>query len=233
MTLPDGMYFYEAVLLACGALFFLVLVTVLLRQVFTNRAYGKLLPFFLLPVVMMGYSGIATIKLKDGVLEIEKKVHELQQRPEDKELRASLQSDVSNISARPFKNPNTLTTIAQAQFALGQEKTAETTLDQALNTAPNLAPATELKTKMELTRNLTALTSAAESQPDNAQVREELQQTYVKLSQQPVANPNALGSLSKAKAILAARPAATDPRTGVARQLPGRYENRVVVPPNH
>ena len=233
MTLPDGMYLYEVVLLMCGALLFLVLLIAFLRLVFTNRPYLKLLPFFLLPVAMMGFPSISSIKVNDGVVEIEKKVHQLQERPDDKELRASLQADVSNVSARPFKNPKTLTTIAQAQFALGQDKTAEATLDQALKVAPTLAPATDLKTKMQLTKNLTALTTAAESQPENTQVREELQQTYSKLSQQPVANPNALSTLSKAKTILATGPAATNPRTGVMREVPRRYASPGTVQPNH
>lgn len=202
MAIFDGLYLYEVMLLIGGAILFLVLVVAFLRQIFTNRKYAALLPFFLMPVAMMGFPAITKIQIDKGTVAIEKTTHDLQNNPQDKEARASLEVQIAKITERPVKDPQVLTTLARAQFALGHDSQAESSVSRALAAAPSLPAANELKTKIELTKNLTNLTAAAESQPSNTKVREELQNTYSKLSQAQVANPKALETMSKARMIL-------------------------------
>ncbi len=202
MALFDGLYGFEIALLIGGAILFVVLIVAFLRQIFTNRPFTGLLLFFVLPIGMMGFPAITSIKIKDGTVEIEKQTHALQSKPQDQQARAALEIAVSKVADRPIHDPNTLTTVAQAQFALGHDAQAESNLNQVLAANPNLPAADALKTKMELTRTLNALTSAAERQPDDSKLRTQLQTTYSKLNEQPVANPKALETLSRARTIL-------------------------------
>jgi hypothetical protein len=206
----DGLYSYEVAILVGGGVLFLVLVLVLLRQVLTNRKYAALLPFFLVSIAMMGFPAITKIQIDKGTLEIDKTTHELQNKPQDKETRTALEADLSKIASRPIRDPNVLTTLAKAQFALGHDEEAESNVNKVLTTAPNLTAAAELKTKIDLTKNLTKLTIAAESEPDNPRVREELQSTYSKLKQAPVANPKALETMSRARLVLEKKAVTTE-----------------------
>lgn len=202
MSLFDGLYLYEIVLLICGVLLFLALLAALLRKVFTNQEYKGLLAFFALPIVMIGFPAISSVKVGEGVVEIDKQTTALLSKPQDQQTRANLQSQVSQIEARPFKNPTVLATLARAQFALGDESKAESNLNTALAAAPTLAPAVELKNKIELTKNLKAQTAAAESHPDDPKAREELRSTFTKLNQLQVANPKVIESMAKAQVVL-------------------------------
>jgi tetratricopeptide (TPR) repeat protein len=206
MAFFDGMYSYEIILLVGGVLLFLVLLAALLRKVFSNEPFSALLPFFGVAVLMIGFPAWSSVKVSDGVVEIDKKTHDLQEHPEDVALRSSLQSDVSKLSARPFNNPRIVTTLAQAQFALGQEEQAKQNLDKALAVDPALKPAQELKAKIEVADKLSALTAAAEKQPENAQVKQELQSVISQASQYKFANPKAVISMKKATTILQAQP---------------------------
>jgi len=198
----EGLYLYEVVLLICGVIMFLGLLAALLWKVFSNREYKGLLAFFVLPIAMIGYPSISSLQVKSGVADIEIQTTALQNQPQDQQTRATLQSQVSKIESRPFKDPTILANLARAQFALGDESKAESNLNTALAAAPSLAPAVELKNKIELTKNLRAQTVAAESRPDDAKAREELQGTYTKLTQLPIANPKVIETLSKAHAVL-------------------------------
>lgn len=210
MAIFDGLYSYEIALLIGGAILFVVLIVAFLRQVFTNRKYAGLLLFFVLPIAMMGFPAITKIQIQNGTVEIDKATHELQSKPQDTAARAALEADLSKIGQRPIRDPKVLTTLAQAQFALGHDNQAEANVNQVLAAAPNLTAATELKTKIDLTKNLTNLTTAAESQPDNVKVRQELQSTYSQLSRTPVANPKALETMSRARLVLEKKAAATE-----------------------
>ena len=209
MAFFDGMYSYEIILLFAGGLLFVVLLAAFLRQVFANRSYAAMLPFFLVSVLMIGFPAVSSVKVSNGVVEIDKKTHDLQEHPEDTALRASLQSDVNNLSARPFKSPQIVATLAKAQFALGQEEQAKQNLDKALATDPNLKPAQELKTKIEVASKLSALTAAAEKAPENAQVKQDLQSAVSQASQYKFANPKAVETIKKATTILQAPPASS------------------------
>jgi hypothetical protein len=202
MTLFDGLYLYEIVLLICGILMFLGLLIALLWKVFSNQEYKNLLAFFVLPIAMIGFPSITSIQVKDGVIAIEKQTTTLQSTPQDQSTRAALQTQVSKLEARPIKDPTLLTTLARAQFALGDESKAESNLNTAMAATPNLPAAVELKEKIELTKNLRAQTVAAEGHPEDTKAREELQNTYNKLSQFKIANPKAIETLSRAQVVL-------------------------------
>jgi tetratricopeptide (TPR) repeat protein len=202
MAFFDGMYPFEIILLVAGGLLFVVLLIAFLRQLFNNQSYKALLPFFLVAVLMIGFPAVSSVKAINGLIEIDKKTHDLQEHPGDSALRASLQSDVNKLSTRPFKSPQTVATLARAQFAVGQEEQAKQNLDKALSADPNLKPAQELKAKIDVTDKLSALTAAAERQPENPQVKQELQNTVSQAQQYKFANPRAIETIRKATTVV-------------------------------
>jgi tetratricopeptide (TPR) repeat protein len=206
MTFFDGLYSYEIISLICGGLLFIVLLAALLRKVFTNQPFAALLPFFMVTVIMIGFPAWSSVKVSDGVIEVDKQAHALQENPNDAALRSNLQSNVNNLSSRPFKNAQTVATLAAAQFALGQEDQAKQNLDKALATDPTLKPAQDLKSKIEVATKLSALTAAAEQKPDDLQVKQQLQGAVQAASQYKFANPAALNSMKRATTILQAQP---------------------------
>jgi hypothetical protein len=208
MAIFDGLYLYEVVLLVCGVLMFFALLAGLLWMIFSNRNYKGLLIFFVLPIAMIGFPSITSIQLKDGAIEIEKQTTALQGNPQNTQARATLQAQVAKIEARPFKDPAIMSTLARAQFALGDENKAESNLNTALAASPNAAGAAELKNKIELTKNLKAQVAAVEAQPGDVKSRDELRSTYMKLNQLPLANPKAIAMLSRAQAVLEKKAAA-------------------------
>ncbi len=204
----DGMYIYEIVLLIGGAILFLAAVIVLLRQVFTNHSYKGLMPLFLIAVLMMGFPAVSAVKFGKDLLEIDKQTHQLQEHPDDQATRAALSSNIKALGGRPIKDPQTITTLAQAQFALGEDQQAKEKVDQALAASPSLTPAKDLKAKIEVVDKLNTLTAAAQKEPDNTQVKQDLQNTLVQANQLKLANPKALDTIKKAGTILQSQPAA-------------------------
>jgi tetratricopeptide (TPR) repeat protein len=205
MGLFDGLYGYEVVLLVLGAFFFVVLAIMLVLQVVRGKSYGSLLFFFAIPIAMMGYSGIKTIQFKDGTVSIENTTKQLQANPTDTTLRSDLQKQVTDMSSRPTSDPTALTTIAKAQFALGNHKAAETTLRRAMQHSPALPQAQELDQRIKLDQNLTSLTSQVAQNPNDTGAKQKLQEVVTQADQLHIASPVLMSHLAGAQAALGDR----------------------------
>lgn len=202
MRLFDGLYLYEVVMLVLGIFLFVVLVLALVYQLMHKRSMAGLLAFFVVSIVMMGYPSIKSVQVqKDGV-NIEKTARDLQANPDKAEVRSQLQQQVSQISDRPISNPTTLTSLATAQFALGNDKAAEQIVQKALQTDPMAAGARELQNKIVAVQKLDTLAAEVEKHPENTTARAQLQQAVTQASQQPTANPVALARIANAQSVL-------------------------------
>ncbi|GEM_PF-4030227 len=91
---------YEMILLALGALFFLILCGALVFFVIKDKPFKRLLWFFPISIVMMGYSGIQEIRVKDNMLEIKKYTEELEEDPTNTEAREKLEEAVHDAEPR-------------------------------------------------------------------------------------------------------------------------------------
>ena len=202
VKLTDGLYPFEVVLLVLGVVLFIVVLIAFLRNVFRDKPYTGLLLFFVVPIVMIGYPSIQSIQISDSAVTIATKTAQLAQNPNDQPLRISLQSDVAKLSERPIHDAQTTATLAEAQFALGNETAAQTNLQKALSANPQLPAATKLQRKIELTQQLSTLTEQARSQPADTATKAKLQSTINEISQVGVANPTAVKNLAAARAVL-------------------------------
>ena len=200
--LTDGLYPFEVVLLVLGVVLFIAILIAFLRNVFRDKPYGGLLVFFLIPIAMIGYSSIQSIQIGEGTVTIATKTAELVKSPDDQQLRVSLRTDVAKLSSRPISNAQTVATLAEAQFALGNDTEAQTNLQKAIKANPKLPAATQLQKKIQLTQNLNALTERAKSQPADTATKAELQNTITALQQVGVANPAAVKKMTEARMVL-------------------------------
>jgi len=199
MRFFDGLYSYEIVLLALGTLMFLVLLFAFVYSLFKKQALGRLFGFFLFPIIMIGFPVVSSIKFMNAMLEITTKTRELEQRPTDNSLREDLAKAVQSVAARPLSNPQTLTNIARAQVALGNDAIALTNIDKALQKDPNLPEAAQLKGKIESVRDLDKLTTHVENNPADAAAKAELKKKIADFAKTPIANPETLAKVARAQ----------------------------------
>jgi hypothetical protein len=203
MKFFDGLYSYEIVILVLGGCLFLA---ALLKFIKEKKPNAGLIAFFLISVGMIGYPSWQSIEYKDGVISIQKKVHDLQADPGNKTLRSSLQQDVSKLETRPSNTPETNVVVAQAHFALGDEALAKEKLAAVLEKAPDSTDAKELHKRIELSDKLTALTQKLESAPNDTAAKAQLNQAVIEAEQVKYANPNTLRTVNKAQSILRSQP---------------------------
>ena len=206
MPLFDGLTLGELVLLFGGGAFFIALLVLFVIKASKNQSYKGLLPFFGIPIVMMGFPTITSIKINQGGVDIENKVQALQNNPNDEASRKVLESNVSFLQGRPFKDPATIANIAGAEYALGQDANAKQNLQKALQIDPKQQAALQLRQRMEVASRLSELNAKAQAQPKNPEIRNQLQQTTVEATKLQYANPKALQSIETANKVLQSQP---------------------------
>jgi hypothetical protein len=106
MSLLDGLYAYEVVLLVLGVLFFLLLVVLMVMLVKGGKGYAAMLPFFAIPIAMIGYPGIKEIQFDNGVVSIENATQAVQANPSDPALLSDLRTKVASLGNRGAENPS-------------------------------------------------------------------------------------------------------------------------------
>jgi hypothetical protein len=82
--------------------------------------------------------------------DLERLTTRLEQSPNDHAAKAQLGQVVSEASKTQLASPVTITNLARAHAALGNQAQAAENVDKALRINPNLAPALILKNKMNM-----------------------------------------------------------------------------------
>jgi len=149
MSLFDGLHFYEIVLLVLGVLFFIVLLFVLVYSVIKKQAIKNLLPFFIIPIIMIGYPSIQEVKIANGMLNIEKLTAEVKGNPNNAEARAALAEKLSKMERRKIKNPDSLIEMAKAQAAINNKEKARNHINSVLKVRPDSREALKLQQIIE------------------------------------------------------------------------------------
>jgi len=198
MGLFDGLYSYEVILLVLGAFFFVVLVVLLAVLVAKGRPYGKMAGFFVFPLIMMGFPGLKSVEFKDGVVSIERLTRDLQQNPTDGAKRAELKQKLNELKTRPATDPAAIASIGSAQFALGEHKAAEETLQRVITKAPQLPQVQELKKRIDIDNSLKNLTAKVEQNPADHAAKLQLEKTVDQAAQIHTASPELLANIARA-----------------------------------
>jgi tetratricopeptide (TPR) repeat protein len=235
MQFFDGLYQYEIVMLLCGVLFFLVLLAAIIVYLVRGKALTGLLVAFVIPVVMIGFPGINTISLSKDKLELQTKIKEVQNAPNDQKAREELDKVTARIESRQISNPETLTDLAKAQFILDEQDKAKINLDKALNTDPNLPAARDLEKKIKLINDVEKLTNEVTAKPTNEAVKTELTKKVAEVEQLPIASSDALVTVGRAQEVIgktadakktADTAVAIDPKSVKATELQHRVNSK-------
>ncbi|HEY4208081.1 MAG TPA: hypothetical protein VGM31_14755 [Puia sp.] len=136
MSIFNGLYGYEVIMLLLGVFLFLVQIFILLRSVVKDRPWGKLVPFFLLPVFMIGFPSFKKLSYDDGKIELEKATHSLTDNPTDTATRRQAEAAIRTVEGRGQKDPGALVAIAGAHWALGNYDSCQQLIVKAENLSP-------------------------------------------------------------------------------------------------
>lgn len=202
MNMLDGLYLYEVVMLVLGVALFLVLLIAFAVQIFRGYAYGKLLSFFVLPILMVGYPSIESIEFSDGVIKIAKMTHALEEDPTNSVLRTQLANNVEAVSGRIVTKSNTTIRLARAEFALGDSVAAEERINTLLQKSPRQPAALKLKEQLTLDRNLAVLADHVEKNPQDNEAKSRLSDTVSKVVVMKSASPETITNIARAQAAL-------------------------------
>jgi tetratricopeptide (TPR) repeat protein len=146
----QGLYLYEVILMIAGGILFLALVFLLIWNSIKGKSITSLLPFFLIPIIMIGWSTIKSISYSNGTVEIQKTADSLAKAPADTSLQIKLEKSVAAFdTTRAANDPVALNAISNAYYALGKYEDATRYNQMALAINPNLQQAVTLKTHIE------------------------------------------------------------------------------------
>ena len=151
MKITESLLPYEIVMLAAGAMLFVVLVVLLVMRVVQNRAFALLLPFFFLPIAMIGFPAVKVIKFGDSTLELKDEVRRLASKPAgaiSMAERAELRLKVDELKPRAKDNPEALILVAQAETLLGNVAAGRRVVDEVLRLDPGSQVARDLQTRV-------------------------------------------------------------------------------------
>ena len=201
MSIFQGLYAYECIMLVLGiVLFFAGLYRVLRGD--EAKKQGLL---FMFAIIMIGYPSIQSIKYKDGVITIEKTTAQLQANPTNSAQRRLLQTTIDKLGPRILsnsKNADTLAAAASAQYALGQEDVAKVTLQKASEINPHARHVVALQNRIAVFENLSEQSAAVHGNASDEAAKAKLKASLDKASTYQTANPNALMAVAKAQSAL-------------------------------
>lgn len=203
LYIPDGMYFFEYVLMVLGIIFFVCLLIILIIFTFQKRSLKQLFLLFLLSIIMIGYPSIQKITYDNGVLSIEKYNNLLANSPQDSIARKELEKTLEKIEKRTVTNPQTLTKLGQGYAILGDTLKAIDLLDGALLVDSNFKEAKDMQQKYN-TRGvkIDRLTIEVTDNPDNQQAKTVLKNEINILENVPSLNDISLQRIINSSAAL-------------------------------
>ncbi len=144
MKLLEGIQLYELILMILGFILGLVLIFVFLLGALRGKTNLKLLFGFIAPVIMIGYPSIKSIEFSKDVIKIDKLVERVRQNPLDTVATNQLLSEISTLpKSRCVTSSDAMTTIANAQAAVGLYDSAKVTIQKAVVLNPNSVKVTE------------------------------------------------------------------------------------------
>lgn len=135
---------YETILVIMAIPLFLILIFLLIWCVIKKRTITALLPFFLLPIIMVAYPAIKSVKVGniviDNTSQVEKLTGIVSDNPGDTVAVTKLKNAVVQLKNTKGveQSGNALLAIANAQIAIGRYDSASLYLNKAEKVAPGM-----------------------------------------------------------------------------------------------
>ena len=132
-TLLDDLLIYELALLVLGVLLFLILSIGLAYYIVKNENIKKLLYFFPISIIMIGYPSIKEITVSKDKFEIVKYQQDFIDNPKNEQAREKLEEFVEEYESRA-KSPEDIVQISKTNLLLGNAQEAIKFADKAIET---------------------------------------------------------------------------------------------------
>lgn len=168
----DNMLPREVAFFIMGIAVFLVLLFLLVWIVMKKGAVNTLLPFFLIPVIMVGYPTIKSISIGGIVIQMNNLTTAVSNNPADTASAKNLEQKLAQLknNSRLYHSSNALLAVTKAQIALGRYDSASVYLNKAekINPRSEEVAATRINLenkvviKEKFTRSVDALNSHIE-----------------------------------------------------------------------
>lgn len=126
-----GLLLYEIVLLVLGVFLFLILSAGLLYYIIKKEQIKKLLLFFVLPILMIGYPSIQEISISKDRIQLTKYQEQFLQNPEDSVARENVEKYTDKLKDRASSKED-IVQISKSQLLLGNYKQAADLADKAV-----------------------------------------------------------------------------------------------------
>lgn len=150
MKLLEGIQLHELVLIILGFILGLVLIFVFLYGALRGKTNLNLLFGFIAPVIMIGYPSIQSVEFSKDVIKIDKLVEQVNLNPTDTMAIRALKAEISTLpKSRCVTSSDAMTTIANAQAAVGLYDSAKVTIKKAIAINPKSDKANESLSEIE------------------------------------------------------------------------------------
>ena len=131
-TFVDGLMLYEIVLLVLGGFLFLILCVGLLYYIIRKEPVGKLLLFFFVSIVMIGYPSITQITVSNDKIELTKLQKQVIADPENKASAEKMEQLTEKLEKRA-STPEDLIQISTSNLLLGNSEKAASLANDAIS----------------------------------------------------------------------------------------------------
>ena len=140
----DGLLLYEITLLILGVILFLILSIGLLYYIIKKEQLTKLLFFFFIPIVMIGYPSITQISISKDKIELTKLQDQVLDDPEDSVAVRKMEQLTEKLERRASSTDD-LVQLSTSNLLLGNNEKATTLADKALTKDRTSAAARDIK----------------------------------------------------------------------------------------
>jgi len=154
----SGLLLYEIVLLILGVFLFLILSIGLLYYIIKKEQIKKLLLFFVLPILMIGYPSIQEISISKDRIQLTKYQEQFIQNPQDSVARQKVKEYTDKLKDRA-SSAEDIVQISKSNFLLGNYKEAADLADKAVTKESTNEEAKNI-------RSLATLEKAVQEVPD-------------------------------------------------------------------
>ncbi|MBW6536279.1 MAG: hypothetical protein K0B11_14820 [Mariniphaga sp.] len=127
----DGLLLYEITLLILGVILFLILSIGLLYYIIKKEQLAKLLFFFFIPIVMIGYPSITQITISKDKIELTKLQNQVLDDPEDSVAIKKMEQLTEKLERRASTTDD-LVQVSTSNLILGNNERATELADKAL-----------------------------------------------------------------------------------------------------
>lgn len=149
MNILQNLCPHESILMILGIIMFAVLLFAFMWNVVKEKKIGILLPFFLLPVIMIGYPSLGTIQYEEGKINLQSALDKLM----DGNIEEGEYEEFTNAylsiaeSCKANHDPEAQATMAEAQLETGNYEEAREIANRTLQMQPQNTMALEIRQK--------------------------------------------------------------------------------------